>query len=61
MKEAALHTVGLDAEFVDNEMKIMESIVKGVGFTDHQEIPYYKAMEKAFAALERAKNIKKDK
>lgn len=56
----ALSTVGLDATFVDAELKLMESIVKGDGFADHREGKYYSSMERAFMWLADAKNIKKE-
>lgn len=35
VKDMALSSIGLDATFVDAELKLMESIVKGDGFADH--------------------------
>ena len=41
----ALGTMGLEEKFVDAEVKLMESIVKGEGLNDHYEDRYYRALE----------------
>lgn len=46
--------LGLNSSFVEAELKLMESIVKGDGFNDHYEQPYYQALKKAFAQLRAA-------
>lgn len=50
----SMSILGLNSTFVEAEIKLMESIVKGDGFNDHYEQPYYQALKKAFAALKAA-------
>jgi len=49
----ALSLIGLDARFVESEVKMIESITRGTFLTHHLEPSYYEAMLRALNARQR--------
>ena len=50
----AAKSMGLNATFVDSEMRMMESLIVGDALAHHMEPLYYVALEKAIASLQEA-------
>jgi len=53
LKRMARGSMGMEEEFFESEVKMMESLVEGDGLNDHYEDRYYHALEVAFADLEK--------